>query len=164
MKQEDVQKLFIMLIGVPAAGKSYFIKNTLPALYPTKKFTIISSDDILDRKASEQGKTYSEVFRYEAKAANIEMNQNFKSAIEQGNDIVWDQTNLSVKVRKEKLSKVPTNYYKIAIVFKTPNSVEHQKRLSSRPGKNIPPNVISSMIANFQPPTEAEGFDKILNV
>lgn len=163
MKQTDLQKIFIMLVGVPAAGKSYFIKHKLPLLYPAATFVVISSDDIIERKASEQNKTYSDIFQNEIKNATAEMNQTFVTAVSNGDNIVWDQTNLSSKVRRGKLSQVPKSYTKIAVVFPIPEPNELKKRLASRPGKNIPAHIVSSMIDNFQPPSKDEGFDKIIS-
>ena len=52
-------------------------------------------------------------------------------------------------------------YVKIAILFRTPEKEELDKRLAQRVGKNIPANVMESMIANLQEPTEEEGFNEI---
>lgn len=163
MKQTDLQKIFIMLVGVPAAGKSYFIKHKLSLLYPAATFVVISSDDIIERKAAEQGKTYSDVFQDEIKNATSEMNQAFAIAVANGDNIVLDQTNLSPKVRRGKLSHVPKGYTKIAVVFPIPDHNQLKKRLASRPGKNIPAHIVSSMINNFQPPSKDEGFDQIIS-
>jgi len=54
------------------------------------------------------------------------------------------------------------DYYKIAVVFKTPNTDELNRRLKSRPDKVIPSKVIANMIDNFQMPYEDEGFDEIV--
>lgn len=158
------EKIFIMLIGVPSSGKSYFVKNTLPQLLPNKKFIIISSDKILDRKAAEQGKTYSEIFNNEIKSATSEMSQEFRNAIANNENVIWDQTNLTPNTRKGKLLQVPKDYFKIAIVLKVPEPEELQRRLNSRPGKFIPLGVVNSMIDQFTPPTYDEGFDKIINL
>jgi len=53
------------------------------------------------------------------------------------------------------------DYYAIAVVFRTPDAEELQRRLDSRPGKTIPPEVIADMIDNFEMPTEQEGFKEI---
>jgi gluconate kinase len=51
-------------------------------------------------------------------------------------------------------------YHAIAVVFLTPDRSELDVRLSGRPGKHIPKNVVDSMIAGFEMPTEEE-FDEI---
>lgn len=163
IKEKTMNKIFIMLIGIPASGKTFFVKNTLPQLYPNDQFAIISSDDILERIAKEQGKTYSEIFKDEAKNAIVEMNMNFRDAVFKGENIVWDQTNLTVKSRRGKISQLPKDYYKIAVVMKLPDKEELEKRLNSRPGKFIPKSVIDSMISQLTLPTIDEGFNKIIN-
>jgi gluconate kinase len=52
-------------------------------------------------------------------------------------------------------------YYKIAVVFRTPDRSELDVRLAGRPGKHIPKKVVDDMIANWDEPTEDEGFDEV---
>ena len=52
-------------------------------------------------------------------------------------------------------------YYTIAVVFRTPPRDELDVRLSSRPGKHIPKNVVDDMIANWEEPSLEEGFREI---
>jgi tRNA uridine 5-carbamoylmethylation protein Kti12 len=75
-------------------------------------------------------------------------------------DIIWDQTSTSVSSRYKKFVMLPF-YYKIAVVFNTPEPKELERRLNDRPGKVIPQSVVESMIANFEEPTKSEGFDEI---
>jgi predicted kinase len=81
-------------------------------------------------------------------------------AREAGKDIIWDQTSLTEKSRIRKFNMLP-DYEHIAVVFKTPEPEELARRLTSRPGKNIPDGVMKSMIRGFQMPTEAEGFTQV---
>jgi gluconate kinase len=53
------------------------------------------------------------------------------------------------------------DYYKIAVVFKTPPMEELKARLASRAGKVVPMEVVESMIAKWEEPTKEEGFDEI---
>jgi gluconate kinase len=77
-----------------------------------------------------------------------------------GLDVIWDQTSTSVAARRRKFNTLP-KYEHIAIVFATPEKEELDRRLASRPGKNIPDHVMRSMIGGFQMPTEDEGFKEI---
>ena len=52
----------------------------------------------------------------------------------------------------------------IFVVFKTPNRDELDVRLSGRPGKHIPKQVVDSMIEKWEEPTEEEGFKEIWHV
>jgi len=153
--------VYIMLVGIPGSGKSSWVAKQN---FDWNKTRIISTDNIIDRKAQEMGKTYSDVFSDSIKDATQQMNRDLKMAIANGDDIIHDQTNLTAKSRAAKLSQIPANYRKIAVYFATPNEKELQRRLSSRPGKTIPSHVVSSMIAQLQPPTRAEGFDEVVTV
>lgn len=148
-------KLYV-LVGVPGSGKSTWIKNQAWA----KNCVVASTDDILDAHAVATGQTYSEVFKdYMPTAINL-MTDKVIAARQKNADIIWDQTSVSVGSRKKKLRMLP-NYYKIAVVFKTPDADELQRRLGSRPGKVIPPHVSNSMAASFSMPTKEEGFDEV---
>ncbi len=114
-------------------------------------------------EAKKQNKTYTEVFNdFMPKAVNI-MTEHVKLARDAGQDIIWDQTSTTVHTRRKKLVMLP-DYYAIAVVFKTPDSDELAKRLSSRPGKIIPEGVLQSMIGNWEEPTLEEGFKEIWRI
>lgn len=145
-----------MLIGVPGSGKSTWTAN--------QDFladaTVVSSDRYIDEEAERQGKTYNEVFNDYVKIATKLMENHVLIAQANGKDIVWDQTNTSVKSRKNKLAMLP-NYEKIAVMFRTPDAEELTRRLANRPGKSIPENVMRVMISSLVEPTEEEGFKEI---
>ena len=148
-------KLYV-LVGVPGAGKSTWIANQEWA----KDCVIVSTDNLVDAHAAASGKTYSEVFKEYMPTAVKLMSDQVVAARKKKVDIIWDQTSVSVGSRKKKLKMLP-NYYKIAVVFPTPDAEELQRRLDSRPGKNIPKQAMNSMIANFVMPVEEEGFDEV---
>ena len=144
------------LIGVPGAGKSTWITNQEWA----KDCVVVSTDNHVEAYAKSVGKTYNEVFADYMPTAVDLMAQDVINAREQGKDIIWDQTSMSIKSRKRKFNML-RNYEHIAVVFKTPEPVELERRLNSRPGKNIPDHVMKSMIENYDEPTEDEGFKEI---
>ena len=144
------------LVGVPASGKSTWIANQDWA----KDCEVVSTDAFVESYAKECGKTYSEVFDdYMPTAVKLMADQVVRTR-EQGRDIIWDQTSVSIKSRKKKFNMLP-DYEHIAVVFQTPPAEELAKRLASRPGKNIPDAVIKSMIYSFDMPSEDEGFKEI---
>lgn len=145
-----------MLIGVPASGKSTWIKSQSWS----DKTVVVSTDRFVEEYAEQQGKTYSEVFdEYMPIAVRLMANQ---VLIAKANkcDIIWDQTSTTVATRAKKFNMLP-DYEAIAVVFKTPTKEEHSRRLNSREGKNIPAHVLQSMIDNYEPPTKEEGFSEI---
>jgi predicted kinase len=144
------------LIGVPCAGKSTWIKNQEWA----KDCVVVSTDEFVEDYAKEVGSTYSEVFEDYMSTAVSLMADKVIRAREASKDIIWDQTSVTKKSRLRKFSML-RDYEHIAVVFKTPEAEELNRRLASRPGKNIPAHVMRSMIDNFDMPTLDEGFAEI---
>ena len=150
-----MSKLY-MLIGVPGVGKSTWIKSQVWA----KDMPVISSDRFIDEHAERVGKTYNEVFEEYAPIAMRLMENQARVCHANQVDCIWDQTNTTAKSRKKKLAMLE-GYEKIAVMFRTPEKAEHDRRLDSRPGKAIPANIMTSMINSLQEPTEEEGFKEI---
>jgi predicted kinase len=144
------------LIGVPAAGKSTWIKNQIWAL----GLTVVSTDSFVEDYARAQGKTYSEVFADYMPTAVELMAKQVVFAREHDHTIIWDQTSTTLASRARKFNMLP-EYDHIAVVFRTPEHKELVRRLFSRPGKDIPEHVIASMIASWEEPTLEEGFKEI---
>jgi len=82
-------------------------------------------------------------------------------AREAGKDIIWDQTSTNIATRNSKLKMLP-DYYAIAVVFR-PDVDEVMRRIIGRnpSGKVIPNHVVHKMIAQWEDPTEDEGFKEI---
>ena len=147
------------LIGVPGSGKSTWIKNQVWTL----GLTIVSTDAFVEDYARAQGKTYSEVFtEYMPTAVNL-MAEQVVFARDHGHTVIWDQTSTTVKSRERKFRMLP-DYEHIAVVFRTPDLDVLKERLASRPGKDVPWEVVQGMIDNFEYPTEEEGFKEIWRI
>ena len=144
------------LIGVPGSGKSTWVKNQDWA----KDCVVVSTDEFVEDYAKEVGSTYNEVFEDYMPTAVKLMTEKVERAREAGKDIIWDQTSMSAKSRKRKFQML-RDYEHIAVLFKTPEPVELERRLNSRPGKNIPDHVMKSMIKSFDIPTVEEGFKEV---
>ena len=145
-----------VLVGVPGSGKSTWITNQ----DWIQDCAVVSTDAFVDQEAERQGKTYNEVFKDYMPTAVKLMADQVVQAREAGRDIIWDQTSTTVASRKKKFKMLP-NYHAVAVVFPTPEPAEMERRLTSRPGKNIPWNVMQGMISSLKLPTEEEGFDEI---
>lgn len=149
-----------LLVGVPGSGKSTWLEQQ--GFSPDT--VVISTDRHIDAEAERQGKTYSEVFRGYVKRATSIMNADLAMATKDGDDIVWDQTNVTSKSRAVKLASIPDTYRKVAVFFPTPEAKELERRLASRPGKHIPWNILQGMASQLEMPTEDEGFDEVVVV
>ena len=155
LPDEHTSPVFVMLVGLPGSGKSTW-RRVLG-----DNFLILSTDDYVERVAEREHTTYSAVWERVIGAANKNMHDNFRAALERGQSIVWDQTNLTLKKRRSVLSQIPRHYQKVAVYFEIPES-ERQCRILSRPGKCIPDDVDRSMRDNYERPTRDEGFDVVV--
>lgn len=153
--------LLIMLCGLPGTGKSTWVKNNLAYITQMKGITeILSTDNYIDAIASSKKQTYDEVFKESVDAAEEALNRTLYRAIDKKYNIIWDQTNLSPKIRRRKLSKIPSFYTKVAIWFTPENDIIHKEWLNSpeRAGKTIPADIFNSMKQTMKPPSLDEGF------
>lgn len=147
-----------MLVGVPASGKSTWVKqNRGDAL-------VASSDDYIEKQAEKMGTTYNDVFDDYIKAANNHAIETARRAFSDKLDLIWDQTNLTKNGRRNKLKMVPKDYKKIAVFFSTPHIDVLKNRLGNRPEKNIPDYVMNTMIKTVEKPTTDEGFNEVIVV
>jgi predicted kinase len=146
------------LIGVPGAGKSTWYSEQKWA----NDCVYISTDIHVENIARSEGKTYTEVFKDAMPYALEQMLEEVRLAHKYNSDIIWDQTSTTIASRRRKFNMLP-NYEHIAVVFRTPEKDELDRRLKSRYdyGKIIPEEVVQSMINNWEEPTEAEGFKEI---
>lgn len=149
------------LIGLPGSGKSTWIKPYLES----NQFDLISTDFFIDQYAKSVGKTYTDVFSEYIKEAEKITNLYLSEVIEGRRNLIWDQTNISVKARKAKIAKLD-GYIKIAVVFSISEDTQ-LSRIANRKtetGKDIPANILRSMRGNFEMPTLEEGFSQIIEV
>jgi predicted kinase len=153
-------KTAYILVGVPGSGKSTWVVDNKSW---TQDCAIISTDYHVEEYARSVGKTYSEVFEEYMPTAVRLMADNVVTARNYDFNIIWDQTSTTVASRVKKFRMLP-DYRHIAVVFKTPEEDELKKRLASRPGKEIPWSVVSSMMNNFVEPTVEEGYNEVWKV
>lgn len=148
----------VILIGVPASGKSTWIKQQ-DFLDDT---WVMSTDNIIEEIASVYGMTYNEGFSTLINFAEKVMWADMKMAAEDGDMIYIDRTNMSAKARKKFIDYLkPYGYTFEAVDFETPEKDEWERRLSSRVGKTIPKEVLKSMANSYEIPLKSEGFEKI---
>ena len=146
-----------MLCGVPTSGKSTYVNKLLAMTY-WKNSVVLSTDYYVEFYAKQQGKTYNEVFDEHIKEATQMMDKLLKFAIDQGKDIIWDQTNLTAGTRKKKLRRLPPEYNRGVIYFEV-SLEEALERNNHREGKFIPKDILKRMWHQFEIPTVSEGFE-----
>lgn len=142
----------VLLCGIPGSGKSTFAK-----IYePLKHHVVLSSDDIrkeLWGDESEQSGNH-EVFKL--------LYKRMYYAICNGITVVFDATNISVKLRKKAIKSCPKDTERWAVYF-VPN-VEKAKENNSKRERVVPEYVIERMARKFVAPTHDEGFDRIWRI
>lgn len=148
-----------MLCGVPTSGKSTYVDKLLAMPY-WKNSVVLSTDYYVEFYAKQQGKTYNEVFDEHIKEATKQMDKILQYAIDNGKDIIWDQTNLTAGTRKKKLSRVPVEYQRNAVYFEI-SLEEALHRNNRRDGKFIPKDILKRMWHQFEIPTLNEGFNYV---
>jgi predicted kinase len=156
----------IVLCGLPALGKS--TRATQIAEMNLGAF-VYSTDRYVENVAAHRGLTYSEVFADVIDQATKSMNGWLDMALRDRADIVWDQTNLTVKKREKILRRLKNAGYRVECECFVPPEPGHlddlkawKSRLNSRPGKIIPQHVLNSMYASYVLPTAQEGFDSVI--
>ena len=144
----SIETVYI-LCGLPGSGKTTWVEGFTRNFDPRDLF-IYSTDDLIERWAKEQEKTYSEIWEKSIKDATTEMNERLEEAKKTKKFIVWDQTNLSRKKRNRIVQKFPTASI-LYVCFKVSSKTLHH-RLSNRPGKVIPQQILEKMIESFEIP------------
>jgi predicted kinase len=151
------------MVGLPASGKS----TRVDAMCDMDLDAFVYSTDAFIEKAADHFKTtYDEMFTANIKNATASMNEMLDVAMSSGMNIIWDQTNLSVKKRASVINKMKSAGYKVECECfmppETPADFSAWKgRLNNRPGKTIPRNILDSMQETFVYPSIDEGFSKI---
>ena len=147
----------IFLVGIPCSGKSTYAKKlkTIPYL---SNSVILSTDNYIEKEAQRMGLTYNQIFDDVIGDATRELELELNMAKDKGKDIIWDQTNLSVKTRRKKLAKLPS-YYRRSVVYFEVSLEEALERNKYREGKFIPESILKRMWHQFEIPTRNEDFD-----
>jgi tRNA uridine 5-carbamoylmethylation protein Kti12 len=159
-----------VMVGVPGSGKSSIIEKIIKAdgyeLDSTnqKNYCVISTDDIIEREAEKQGKTYNELWETSIKEATKQANETFRLMVAERRNLIWDQTNLVSKKRKAILSQLPKEYYKTAIYVTAPYEIikERLVKRELETGKRISVGILDNMLTTFEMPSLEEGFDKVI--
>jgi predicted kinase len=139
----------ILMVGLPASGKSYYaeaiaqIENAV--IYSSDKLRIELFGDINNQEDN------NKVFQ--------ELHKRIKEDLVNGNNVVYDATNINYKKRRAFLEYLNIDCEKICFLVATPyEKCLEQNRLRER---KVPEYVIERMYKNFYTPQIYEGFDSI---
>lgn len=140
---------FIMLVGIPGSGKSTHAKN----LIHTTNDIHLSSDTIraeLYGDEAIQGNP-SEVFEI--------MHKRTLEALANGDNVIYDATNITRKDRASIMSKIPKYAETECHIVWAP--IETCIERDSKRERSVGKDVIDRMLKRFQAPYYDEGFDNI---
>jgi predicted kinase len=153
-------KIYVM-VGAPCSGKSTWIKKFLAS--EKENFVVISSDNIIEDLSAKDGLNYSQGWEKYIGIATTMMNAEFRNAVNNNKNIIYDQTNMSSKKRKLIISGLD-HYEKIAVLFQcdTRTLFARNNKRAQTDGKFIPEKVILNMLKNYDPISKDEKFDKVI--
>jgi predicted kinase len=149
----------VMLVGIPTSGKSTYVEK-LKKLDYWKDAVVLSTDSYIEKEAKRMGLTYNQVFDDVIDNATRELELQLIMAKDKGKNLIYDQTNLTIKSRRKKLSKLPS-YYRRGVIYFEVSLEEALKRNKAREGKFIPESILKRMYHQFEVPTISEGFDYV---
>lgn len=156
--------VMVVMVGLPASGKSTFINKLNTELEKTEKlFTVVGTDLIIDKYAKDKGINYTDAYReIDHKEVEKFYKDSLKQCINDRDSFIIDRTHMAKKNRHPHLVNA-SEHLKIAVAFEIDPAVQ-EKRLkdrASQTGKWIPQNVIDSMKNDYEPPSQEEGFDYV---
>lgn len=156
---------FIMLVGAPGSGKSTWINDFVSS--NNEAWVVLSTDKYIEAWAAARGLSYAEAFVHPKfsfkKDALSKVNIGLRQALNKNQNIIMDQTNMTVNSRKKKLSQIPDNYEKAAVVFDIDRDelTRRNDKRKGETGKTVPLKVINDMIESYETPSKSESFDTI---
>ena len=140
---------FIMLVGLPGAGKS-----TIAQKFTNKGYTILSPDQLRNELNIHEIDRIRDILDI--------LYEKLEQAIQNNDNIVYDSTNLTVKRRREVLDLLPDTYNKICYIVEVPIEL-CKKRNSHRIGySKVSEEEYDRMEQVYTLPTLKEGWDEII--
>lgn len=156
-KKEEIPEL-VLPIGIPGSGKSTWIKS----FNKNNKYIIVSPDEIrkeLTGNISDQSEN-DKVFWMAIEAT--------KRALENGDSVIFDATNVDTLQRRKLIQEMPKNIKLKAKILKVdPEEAKRRIKVDIESGKErsrVPDYVVDEMYKKFQETLrviEGEGFELI---
>lgn len=110
-EQHEHNKVFILLMGLPGAGKSTLARQ----LYRRFSLRTISYDNTLRFIGKRNGLNFEEASKVYYKQAFMTVTNQLKVAMANGESVVYDSTGMYLSRRLNRLSFVPDDYVTIGI-------------------------------------------------
>ena len=142
---------FIMLVGLPASGKSTVAEELMK---DRDDILYLSSDKLRQEKLGDVNNQNNNTDIFEV------MRKESIKALKEGKHVIYDATSINRKRRKGLLQQLPKDVEKIALYMATPYD-EVIERNEQRE-RVVPQDVIERMYKNMHVPIYSEGWDKII--
>ena len=140
----------IVLVGLPASGKSTFAKEKLA----NEETIVLSSDELRKELLGDESCQTNNELVFSTLYARAKEN------LLNGKDVVIDATNINMKDRRRTLSHFQgMDIKRVALVFATPINVCYER--DSKRDRVVGMEVIDKFLYRFEFPMEYEGFNKI---
>lgn len=142
-------------VGLPGSGKTTWVTAHLPQI---KR---LSTDDLLISRAEAEGLSYREAYLQHGRWSAKTLCQQWTLAAQNGEDVIIDQTNLTVASRWRKLIDFP-DHHKVAIFFDIPVdlAIQRVKARAKANGHDVPVQDIHAMWDRMESPFERD-FDEV---
>ena len=169
IKENKMEPIFLMLVGIPGSGKSSWInqleqlptsENTRYISFCGSPFAVVCPDEVRKQfgDVSDQSNN-RKIWNY--------IYADVKKYLDQGTNVILDATNVTTRARKEFLLGLP-ECFKLAKVF-TVDPKEAYKRIKSditegKDRSDVPKEIVDRMYRKFQHTItvlESEGFQLI---
>jgi predicted kinase len=155
--------LLVMLVGLPGSGKSIAAKRLASVISSQgRPCEIIGTDVYLEAEAARRGLSYATMFAEQRNIADAIMWRQAREAVRRRISVIWDQTNLTVNARRQRLRLFPKDYLRIAAVMPAADDKARERNLARGPGRAVPEHVFDRMRAEWRRPSREEGFQMFL--
>lgn len=156
--------VYIMLCGLPGAGKTTFRKNLIKN-NPQYNFVTISTDDYIEEQIKDTNIKYKDYYDnlnlYKWRIIHERLKDATIKAVSNKRNIIVDSLNLTEKSRLKKTRFISTDYERIAVVFYINGDRFNTilKRNETRDiARDIPLSKMHDMYNYFEHPKKEDGF------
>lgn len=147
--------VLFMMVGLPGSGKSYVASElSVNRDGNISKPIIFSSDSIREELYGDES------CQGDANQVFVELHRRLKTSLSNGNDVIYDATNINKKRRIAFLRELKNiSCYTVCVLCATP--FEICVYANNNRDRVVPYHVIKRMYMSFTPPHKTEGFNDL---
>lgn len=155
------------MVAVPASGKTTLVNNMLKE---SPNLKVVSLDKYIEAKMKELNKNYGDIYfdKDLMKECEKKYKEELTQILDNKEDFIWDQMNLSESSRKSKLARLHSQKYEVIALEFSITYEEWKKRIDSRnenyPEKKFSTRFYEDMWKAFEEVRENENFQDVFMV